>query len=123
LSRKPIAELSPEAPHHLRLIHTGFGILDAAGVRMPDGTPLEFVHPFEDEALVIFPGLEGEHPFTEIYRERWLDCYFVVGYSPRFVNTICQPGAVMVIRRFKEQPPEHVLGRILATDWQPLFVQ
>lgn len=89
---------------------------------MPKKQPVIAIHPTQDEVMIIVPGFEGEHPFARVITEGWQDCFFVVGYTPRFVSNVCEPGALMVIRRFKERPSEQAIGQMVATQWQGLFV-
>lgn len=124
LNRKGVSR-SPQrirrgTDHHFRMIQTGLSILEAEGVVVPYGNPLVAVHPTKDELMMILPGIEGEHPFSRFLTQEWEDCFFAVGYTPRYVSDICEPGALMVIRRFKERPSEQFLGQMVATDWQGL---
>lgn len=119
-ARKLDSKLVPDVNDRFRMMITGLNILQSEGVVMPDSKPVMAIHPVEDEVMVIVPGFEGEHPFVRVITEGWQDCFFVVGYTPRYVSNICEPGALMVVRRFKERPSDHFLGEMLSTEWEGL---
>lgn len=112
--------MGAEVDHHFRMMITGLNILQSEGVVMPDGKRVVAIHPVEDEVMVIVPGFEGEHSFVRVITEGWQDCFFVVGYTPRYVSNICEPGALMVVRRFEERPSDHFLGEMISTEWEGL---